>query len=73
MNKFRMKFFVYQIFEEHERLSDRFCKTLYYGQLPTTGDRFSLSMTEICVEKVEFFMDIKNPFDLLILGDMANL
>lgn len=40
-----------QIFEDHDRLYDRFCKTLYYGKLPTSGDRFSLSMTEICVEK----------------------
>jgi hypothetical protein len=35
-------------------LSERFCKTLYYGKLPDSGDRFSLSMTEICVEQVRF-------------------
>lgn len=40
-----------QIFEEHDALSQRFRKTMYYGQLPTSGDRFSLSMTELCVEQ----------------------
>lgn len=38
-----------QIFAEHDFLSERFRKTLYYGQLPSS-DRPSLPMTELCVE-----------------------
>merc|ERR1712183_537730 len=33
-----------QIFPSHDALSDRFCKTLYYGKLPTS-DRPSLDIT----------------------------
>jgi len=40
-----------QIFQEHEILSERFRKTLYYGQMPINGNRFSLSMTKFCVDQ----------------------
>jgi len=39
-----------QIFPSHDTLSDRFCKTLYYGKKPTT-DRPSLPFTSIAVDE----------------------
>jgi len=40
-----------QIFPEHEMMSDRFRKTLYYGKLPCGGDRPSLPLTQLAVEQ----------------------
>jgi len=40
-----------QIFPEHEAMSDRFCRTLYYGKLPTEGDRPSLPFTQVAVDQ----------------------
>jgi len=40
-----------QIFPEHEMMSDRFRKTLYYGKLPNGGDRPSLPLTQLAVEQ----------------------
>jgi len=39
-----------QIFPAHETLNDRFCKTLYYGRLPST-DRTSLPLTQLAVDR----------------------
>merc|ERR1711970_682348 len=39
-----------QIFPSHDTLSDRFCKTLYYGSMPAT-DRPSMPLTRLAVEK----------------------
>merc|ERR1712123_410279 len=39
-----------QIFPTHDALSDRFCKTLYYGKQPTS-DRPSLAFTNIAVDE----------------------
>merc|ERR1711936_609808 len=39
-----------QIFPSHDALSDRFCKTLYYGKLPTS-DRPSLNFTHVAVNQ----------------------
>jgi len=39
-----------QIFPAHDALSDRFCKTLYYGKQPAS-DRPSLSFTNIAVDE----------------------
>jgi len=39
-----------QIFPSHDALSDRFCKTLYYGKLPTS-DRPSLNFTHVAVDQ----------------------
>merc|ERR1712106_636974 len=39
-----------QIFPTHDALSDRFCKTLYYGKQPTS-DRPSLAFTNIAVDQ----------------------
>jgi len=39
-----------QIFPSHDELSDRFCKTLYYGKLPTS-DRPSLNFTHAAVDQ----------------------
>jgi len=40
-----------QIFPEHEAMSERFCRTLYYGKLPTEGDRPSLPFTQVAVDQ----------------------
>jgi len=40
-----------QIFPEHEAMSDRFCRTLYYGKLPAGGDRPSLPFTQVAVDQ----------------------
>merc|ERR1712106_857221 len=39
-----------QIFPSHDTQTDRFCKTLYYGKLPTS-DRPSLAFTNIAVDE----------------------
>merc|ERR1712106_1008049 len=39
-----------QIFPTHDALTDRFCKTLYYGKQPTS-DRPSLAFTNIAVDE----------------------
>jgi len=39
-----------QIFPSHDAISDRFCKTLYYGKQPAT-DRPSLAFTNIAVDE----------------------
>merc|ERR1719273_1134500 len=39
-----------QIFPSHDALSERYCKTLYYGRLPET-DRPSLPFTQLAVEQ----------------------
>jgi len=39
-----------QIFPSHDELSERFCKTLYYGKLPAS-DRPSLHFTHIAVDQ----------------------
>jgi len=39
-----------QIFPEHDELSDRYNKTLYYGKLPVT-DRASLPLTQLAVDQ----------------------
>merc|ERR1719228_3068571 len=39
-----------QVFPSHETLNDRFCKTLYYGRLPST-DRTSLPLTQLAVDR----------------------
>jgi len=41
---------IIQIFPEHDDLSSRVCKTLYYGRLPST-DRPSLPLTQLAVEQ----------------------
>lgn len=43
----------FQIFQDHDVLSERFRKTLYYGQMPINGNRFSMSMTKFCVDQVQ--------------------
>ena len=42
--------FSFQIFPEHDELSDRYNKTLYYGKLPVT-DRASLPLTQLAVDQ----------------------
>merc|ERR1712198_583981 len=39
-----------QIFPEHDAMTDRFCKTLYYGKQPAS-DRPSLAFTNIAVDE----------------------
>ena len=43
-----------QIFPEHDELSDRYTRTLYYGKLPAT-DRPSLPLTQLAVDQFTQF------------------
>jgi len=39
-----------QIFPDHDELNDRLSKSLYYGRETPSCDRFSLPITELCVD-----------------------
>ncbi|XP_003748336.1 protein CNPPD1 [Galendromus occidentalis] len=56
-----------QLFDEHEKQSKRFRKTLYYGELPQYSDRPSLALTSLALE---FFTKSLPPRDELRFLDM---